>query len=122
MDCNITTNFLAEWHRMCFSFCGNERNCPVTLGCGVVQCSSCRHIAMTGGDIIDIVQEWSDSHPVKTRLSVFLEQYPNVILNKDSGLPSACAGILYGFHSDSVCFDDCNKCWNTPIEDGGNNA
>jgi len=126
MDCSKTEVFLAEWYRMCCSFDGNVHNCPVTLGCGVMQCNSCRHIAMTGGDIIDIVQEWSDSHPVKTRLSVLKEAFPNAKYCED-GQPEACAADLFGiscpiYENDYIADNECEKCWNTPIEDGGSNA
>ena len=117
MDCRKTEVFLAEWYRMCCGFDGKESKCPVTLGCGIVQCANCRQLAMTGGDIIDIVQEWSDSHPVRTRLSVLKEKFPKAYINEDDGLPDEiCAGNLYGFE----CYDgmNCVDCWNTPIEDG----
>lgn len=114
MDCNDTKVFLSEWYRMCCSFDGNEINCPVTLGCGVIQCHSCRHLAMTGGDIIDIVQEWSDGHQVRTQLSVFLEKFPNATINSN-GYPAACAGNIFGHRCDYG--DDCSICWDTPIED-----
>ena len=65
---------------------------------------------------IEIVQEWSDQHPVRTRLSVLKEQYPNLVMNEHDN-PRVCAGILYGFFSGSVCLDDCTKCWNTPMEE-----
>ena len=117
MDCSKTEVFLAEWYRMCCSFDGKEGKCPVTLGCGVVQCASCRQLAMTGGDIIDIVQEWSDQHPVRTRLSVLKEQYPNLQFRLD-GTPRVCCTYLYNtpFPEEGCTKEMCVKCWNTPIE------
>lgn len=38
---------------------------------------------------VDLVEEWSKEHPLKTRQSVFLEQYPDVELTKD-GVISIC--------------------------------
>lgn len=118
MDCSKTKVFLSEWYRMCCSFDGNEQNCPVTLGCGVVQCNSCRQLAMTGGDIVDIVQEWSDANQPKTRLSVLKEQYPRYKYKNTDGLPLICAGDLYGFSCTALDIKDCERCWNAPIEDG----
>lgn len=75
-------------------------------------------------DAVIQVQKWSDTHPVKTRLSVLKEQYPNILLNPDDGLPhDVCVGVLYGFEDcEGGGNYDCEKCWNTPVEDGGRNA
>lgn len=119
MNCNKTEVFLSEWYRMCCSFDGKEGKCPVTLGCGVVQCANCRQLAMTGGDIIDIVQEWSDQHPVRTRLSVFKEQYPNCAKWSD-GRPKSCVGMLYVvsgcvYNADGMC-RNCEVCAENDFE------
>lgn len=37
-------------------------------------------------DIIKAIQAWSDSNPVKTRLSMFLEMFPNAEI-ADDGMP-----------------------------------
>ena len=36
--------------------------------------------------IVKNTEEWSAAHPVKTRQSVFLEQYPEVKINNDGSL------------------------------------
>lgn len=36
--------------------------------------------------IVKNTEEWSAAHPVKTRQSVFLEQYPEAELTKDGGI------------------------------------
>lgn len=113
MDCNDTKTFLSEWYRMCCSFDRNPHERPVTLGCGVVQCSSCRYLAMSGGDIINIVQEWSDTHQPKTQLSVFLEKFPNATIGNE-GYPAACAGNIFGHQCKYG--DDCSVCWDTEVQ------
>jgi hypothetical protein len=120
MNCNKTEVFLSEWYRMCCSFDGNEKKCPVTLGCEIVQCNSCRQLAMTSGDIIDIVQEWSDQHPIRTRLSMLKELLPMYKTCTGSDVPAFCAKFIFG--EDIECDKQCVKCWNTPVEDGESNA
>ena len=120
MNCNKTEVFLSEWYRMCCSFDGKEGKCPVTLGCGVVQCANCRQLAMTGGDIIDIVQEWSDQHPIRTRLSMLKELLPMYKTCIGSDVPAFCAKFIFGENIE--CDKQCVKCWNTPVEDGESNA
>ena len=114
MDCNDTKVFLKEWRRMCDAV-GSCENCklwkdkmPCVNNMGMFKNEPKKAIA--------VVQEWSDQHPVRTRLSVFLEQYPNCRKCHD-GMPITCAGYLY----DRNCvytdgYKDCWKCWNIPIE------
>lgn len=99
MDCSKTEVFLSELKRMLKT----EKNMAFF-----------EWYSDRPENAIRRVQEWSDSHPVRTRLSVLKEQYPKLQLNKDDGLPTdICAGVLYGFE----CYDDdnCSTCWNTPI-------
>jgi hypothetical protein len=118
MDCSKTEVFFAELRRMC-TFLGEEKQkCPLKKpgqSCGY---TCFMRIIQNPAEAIKAVQEWSNTHPVKTRLSVLKEQYPNIVLNPDNGIPyDICAGVLYGFED---CDDegnyDCEKCWNTPIE------
>ena len=121
MDCSKTEVFLKEWERMC-----------KMVGCSMCEISKkgrgCKIFLMyEPAEAIKIVQEWSDSHPIKTRLSVLKEHYPNarIALN---GAPYACVKNLYdwviecpsikkrGYISD----EDCLQCWNTPIEGDAN--
>lgn len=112
MDCSKTETFLHEWKRMCKA---NKCNTCVLYGVH----GTCKNFILTKPEkAVEIVQEWSDSHPVRTRLIVLKEKFPKLIIDED-GLPSEiCAGILYGFE----CYDgmNCVDCWNTPIEDDNN--
>ena len=115
MDCNVTRVFLKEWQRMCNAV-GSCENCklwkdrmPCVNNMGMFKNEPEKAIAL--------VQQWSDRHPIKTRLSVFLEHYPNAVM-KSSALPMSCAKWLFGFDE---CKNTCEECWNTPIEDGENN-
>lgn len=49
---------------------------------------------------VDLVEEWSREHPIKTRQSVFLKQWPDAIISHD-GLPEVapcqlCVGLIHG--------------------------
>lgn len=117
MNCNDTKTFLSEWYKMCKCFMDNdnEKYCPVGVGCG-----ACRLLAITEPEkMIKIVQEWSDQHPVRTRLSVLKEHFPNY-RRTESGAPYACVRSLYDIkcpYTPAPNTNDCMKCWNTPIED-----
>ena len=69
--------FLKERKRMCNSYKSCD-SCPLAEGrCVINHVTSdeeCKRI-------ITAVEQWSKEHPRKTRQSVFLEQYPNVMLN-----------------------------------------
>ena len=116
MDCSKTEVFLAELERMCNSFGSCSYGCQLYDFDIGTTCETWMFNHDNAKKAIGVVQEWSNSHQPKTRLSVLKEQYPNLVMNEHDN-PRVCAGILYGFFSDSVCFDDCTKCWNTPIEE-----
>lgn len=122
MDCSKTEVFLAEWERMCDStFLNNCTLCQLYGrkgdGCSI-------YVRQYPEEAIKIVQEWSDLHPVKTRLSVLKEHFPNYRRddNGEPGEPEICAEDLFGINcpypvpGKGVCM----KCWNTPIEDDNN--
>ena len=118
MDCNKTETFFAEWQRMCEP---TEIRCAVLDSGIAISCGSCEEqVFKNYKKAIQIIQEWSDSHPVKTRLSEFLEKYPKTKLYGASELPRFCVADLYG----TTCEDmgmvgvGCAECWNTPIEQG----
>ena len=74
--------FIKERNRMCKSFDVRCEVCPAFhdsengARCGVGAAST-----LDATDQIAIVEEWAATHPRKTRQSVFLEQYPEAILD-----------------------------------------
>lgn len=70
---------------------------------------------MWGVDAAQIVkntEEWSAAHPRKTRQSVFLEQYPNAVLDKD-GVLRICSSFVGGDTPEKykcICLTDCSDC------------
>lgn len=62
-------------------------------------------------DVVKEVEEWSATHPRKTRQSVFLEQYPETILD-EYGVITICPATLSPAHrsSNGVCNRIDDKC------------
>lgn len=61
---------------------------------------------------VRFVERWSKEHPRKTRQSVFLEQYPNVVLDKD-GVLHICPAFVGSDVSEKyrcLCLTDCGAC------------
>lgn len=78
----------------------------------------------TAGDntgAVKFVERWAIAHPIKTRQSVFLEQWPDARIKKADGLPmvSPCdldgklAGKCGGIH----CPECRKKFWLAEVED-----
>ena len=126
MDCSKTEVFFSELRRMCKEICGKE-DFSYQDYCGIYKqksvCARCSDWLWSNPlEAIKIVQEWSDAHPIKTRLSVLKEAFPNAPIY--NGEPCMCVKMIYG--SDIPCAvpkeiykmkgDTCLKCWNTPIE------
>lgn len=126
IDCSKTENYFNEKLRMtkrhklksggyaCKLDC---TDCPLSHsnnGLGVF-CSNFETVYPEKA--IEIVQRWSDAHPQRTYLSVFLEHYPNVQLY-DTGLPKGVCPYNLGLTDIDDCDNNCVKCWNQPIEDG----
>lgn len=113
--------FLKERTRMCNYYMNYCRNCP---GNEVEYCAT---LCANAIDLVPIVEQWAKEHPVKTRQSEFLKQYPDAEISKD-GLPSIApcqlyVGLIHG-ESQEDCEDRgvCDKCrrdfWLAEISEG----
>lgn len=65
-------------------------------------------------DVVKEVEEWAAAHPRKTRQSVFLEQYPDTIIDS-YGVLGFCPTSISAAHRDSngACKDPerlCREC------------
>lgn len=120
MDCNKTTNFLAELQRLCGSRdrctadAANEEQCPMF---GICSCGPTNFCAK---DAKKTVQKWSNEHPKKTYAQDFFEKFPKAQRYSD-GSPVICRKIIYGeirppFEN---CYYTraCYRCWNKPMEE-----
>lgn len=75
--------------------------------------------------VVEFVEQWSAEHPIKTRQSVFLEQYPDADIS-DDGLPDVapcqlCVGLIHGkstkdCENRGLCKDCRRKFWLTKVE------
>lgn len=72
-------------------------------------------------EAVAIAEKWAAEHPAKTRMSVFLEQWPDVRINKVDGLPMASPcdldGKLAGKCEGIPCPECRKKFWLAEVED-----
>lgn len=66
--------FIEERNRMCKSFDKCSYGCPAWDGSCKLETGT--YLKCEADKEVKIVEEWSAAHPVKTRQSVFLEQWP----------------------------------------------
>ena len=73
---------------------------------------------------VDLVEEWSREHPIKTRQSVFLKQYPEAEIGSN-GVVALCPMSISANHRDSngecnyperVCKDCKREFWSQEVE------
>lgn len=78
---------------------------------------------------ISIVEKWAKEHPRKTILQDFLEKYPKAELIHNK-FPEICPHSL-GYATNKECFldtdeqfvsEECEECWNRPLEEVENNG
>lgn len=110
-DCTKTEDYFRELKRMCSKFSDGlecSGKCPLWKK---MDCRNEMHIAE--------VQEWSDTHPERTRLDRLKKAFPNYDTGK-SGTPRFCPYLL-GFPSSEtdICYgltglNKCYKCWSMP--------
>lgn len=71
--------------------------------------------------LVSQVEQWAAEHPVKTRQSVFLEQWPDARIKKADGLPMASPcdldGKLAGKCDGIPCPECRKKFWLAEVEE-----
>ena len=87
--------FVKEYLRMCTKVDECE-DCPVckTDFCAVPAKERSQESAEK---IVELVEEWSAAHPLKTRQSVFLEQYPEAQIAAN-GVLDVCPAPIFHSH------------------------
>lgn len=95
-----------DYARMC-KFYDGCTNCP--LGCNNnIKGITCDYIVRAYPDKAnEIILNWCEEHPIKTRQSEFLKMFPNAKLSSD--------GLV------SICAQDCDKSWNCKLNIDANN-
>lgn len=80
--------FIEERNRMCKSFSPDCEGCRIDEAKPVV--SECVSWMIDNAEkAVQIVEQWSQEHPRKTRQDVFLEQWPNCMMG-DDGIVGMC--------------------------------
>lgn len=111
--------FLKTLHRMCDRHCTNcefgKRLCGFVTSCTVWRKTHPE-------EAVEIAEKWAKEHPVKTRQSVFLEQYPEAAISKDGAIAicpleisAAYSGACNKGNSD-VCADCKRQFWLAEVE------
>nr|DAG57744.1 MAG TPA: hypothetical protein [Caudoviricetes sp.] len=99
---------IKDFRRMCSSIDCTE--CPFRLA---VPCRLCNFTR----DADELVDAWVKTHPEKSYCMDFFEKFPNApkcISRYNHELPTACVMDIYG--EDAGCHEDCDDCWNKPME------
>lgn len=117
--------FIKERNRMCKSFSDKCKGCPAfnddenEMNCEVSVTST-----LDATTQIAMVKKWSAEHPLKTRQDVFLEQYPETLID-DNGAISICPMCVSAAYRDEngcltsidyECDDCCREFWMQEIE------
>ena len=106
--------FIKERNRMCKSFYDGCKGCPASNVCeDDLCCAVGNESTLDVTAQIAIVEEWSAAHPRKTRQSVFLEHYPEAVLD-EYGVLFLCPSDISAVHrdSDGGCKHPYNMCDN----------
>ena len=118
--------FIEERNRMCKSFGDRCTGCPASDACGCCAVDQAVDQASTldATAQVAIVEKWSAAHPRKTRQSVFLEQYPETIID-ERGILYVCPMYISADHRDKngecgdpdqMCIDCRSKFWMQEVE------
>lgn len=102
-------HFLQELKRMCHN--GYCPHCPLSKGL-TTDCFA--GLYERPEETVQLVEKWSVEHPQKTRLTEFLEKYPNAVFKPLTKIPETCCHNL-GYTGD--CIENCEVCWNQPLEE-----
>ena len=99
--------FIKERDRMCKTY-GNCSQCPACLD---NECIVARRSGFAPEQQINTVKVWAEQHPRKTRQDVFLEQYPEALLDVN-GLLDMCPAPIFLSHRlvGGGCRDPHKKC------------
>lgn len=112
--------FIRERNRMCNSF-GNGEGC---MSCPFYKEGNRCMAILWKEEMIPIVEKWSKENPRKTRQDVFLEQYPDTLIDSN-GVLQFCPTSVSAAHRDSngACKDPerlCRECrkefWSQEVE------
>lgn len=114
--------FIEERNRMC-NYYGGGNALSECAECPASQ-RTCLSVRSVTAEYITAVEQWSKEHPRKTRQDVFLEQYPETVLDEHGVMP-VCPLCISSAHRDSNgsckepekrCTDCCREFWMQEVE------
>lgn len=115
--------FLRERRRMCNAQddCGT---CPIGIACDYYFVNH-NYSQEKASGMVSTVEQWAAEHPIKTRQSVFLEQYPEAAISKDGAVmicPIAISASYRGkdgscANPSDMCTDCMRKFWLAEVEE-----
>lgn len=94
--------FIKERNRMCKSF---ERcyDCPADR-------NACCNTSKWREELVSMVEKWSAEHPRKTQQKVFLEQWPNCMIDDDGAIGICPRNVDKNYICDLKRFSACTDC------------
>ena len=99
--------FIKERDRMCKAY----GSCVLCQACMGDECAIGLRSVVDPEQQINIVKEWANKHPCKTRQSVFLEQYPEARIDANGVLDLCPASIVQSHRTnDGFCRNYNKKC------------
>lgn len=84
-------DFVKEYSRLCDAYRLPQKSacrtdCPfINMRCAFPENVDINHPERFE-KTYNIVEKWSDTHPVKTRQSEFLKMFPNAVIDEDNGI------------------------------------
>ncbi len=84
-------DFVKEYSRLCDAYRLPQKSacrtdCPfINMRCAFPENVNINHPERFE-KTYNIVEKWSDTHPVKTRQSEFLKMFPNAVIDEDDGI------------------------------------
>nr|DAO04211.1 MAG TPA: hypothetical protein [Caudoviricetes sp.] len=84
-------DFVKEYSRLCDAYRLPQKSacrtdCPfINMRCAFPENVNINHPERFK-KTYNIVEKWSDTHPVKTRQSEFLKMFPNAVIDEDDGI------------------------------------
>ena len=121
-------DFVKEYSRLCDAYRLPQKSacrtdCPfINMRCAFPENVNINHPERFE-KTYNIVEKWSDTHPVKTRQSEFLKMFPNAVIDEDNGILCIRPCDIderIGCTNGKGCDDCFRKYWLTEVTDNEN--
>lgn len=113
-----------EFFKTVNRLCKNQRyraECPICKNGVVCMVKADNDSIKNIEETVSKVEQWAKDHPVKTRQSEFLNQFPNAMINESDGIlcitPCNIEGKSIGCLNGKSCGDCRREYWLTEVTD-----